>query len=256
MQHGERRAQLVARIGHEGPLPRQCPAQAHQQVVHGPGQSGDLVVRAGHAQRCPRVAFRQRGHFLAQPFHRGQRGASQPVGADTRDEHKDRAADEQPNGDLAKRSVIGLERDAGDRHAPFAEGGGEHPLRLPFESPGQQKLSVAGLIQLGGREQRCRSRVGALDLPGWSNGLDDVLAGRQRGRGDGRLEPSSSSEVCPAWLSRAARFASVVRSIAAESWLMKSQPPRVNAIARASANTSAIRSRIDIAHTCSSWRSR
>ena len=65
--------------------------------------------------------------------------------------------------------------------------------------------------------------------------------------------PSSSSAVYRlAWLSRAARAASVDLSIAAESWLTKSQPPRVNAAARARVNTSATRRRIDICYPGSS----
>jgi hypothetical protein len=72
----------------------------------------------------------------------------------------------------------------------------------------------------------------------------------------GRFPSSSSAVYRLAWLSRAARAASVDLSIAAESWLTKSQPPRVNAAARASVNTTATRRRIDISYPGSSWRSR
>ena len=45
-QHGERRAQLVRRVGHEAPLARERGLQAGEHSVEGLGQLAQLVVRA------------------------------------------------------------------------------------------------------------------------------------------------------------------------------------------------------------------
>ena len=42
-QHRERSAQLVTGVGDERPLPRQRPLETTEQLVHRPGQRGDLV---------------------------------------------------------------------------------------------------------------------------------------------------------------------------------------------------------------------
>ena len=74
---GDRRAQLVRRVGYEAALTVSCAFQPLQHAIHGGGQSADLVVGLG--LRHPAVQLRGRDfvHLAPDRLDRRQRAADE-----------------------------------------------------------------------------------------------------------------------------------------------------------------------------------
>ncbi len=67
-QHGERGSQLVAGVVDEGAFALERAPEPDEQVVHGPGQGGDLVPRAGDLDAGGVAALGDRRDLPAQPL--------------------------------------------------------------------------------------------------------------------------------------------------------------------------------------------
>ena len=107
LEYGDRRAQLVARVGDEAPLALERAAQPVEHVVERLAQPPDLV--AGGREREPLVARRER-HLGGAGAHRvdgTERRAGQHVAEQRSDEDGQRAADRE-RGDQAAEDVVAV----------------------------------------------------------------------------------------------------------------------------------------------------
>jgi hypothetical protein len=109
LEHGDRRAQLVARVRHEASLALEGAAQPVEHVVERLAEAADLVTGGG--ERQPVAAGRERhpGRAGAHRLDGPQRGAGQRVAEQRGDEHGDRAPDGE-RGDQAAEDVVAVVR--------------------------------------------------------------------------------------------------------------------------------------------------
>ncbi len=134
--------------------------QPAEQVVHGPGEGGDLVPGPGDLQdRRVAAAHRDRRCLTAQALDGGEGGTRQPVGPGAGDDGEHGAADGQPAHHLALRAVIGLQRDRGYGYPAWVSrhrGAGDAQTLLFFVAGRgcHRYRELPGLIQLARGEQR------------------------------------------------------------------------------------------------------
>ena len=120
--HGQRRAQLVRRIGYERALARERVGQAVEHVVERLGQDRHLVARFGgdvdaRMQIAGVDARRHAGH----PAQRSRDACADEVGREQRDGERDQPGEHERLGDAALRARDRCERlSRADDHAEAA----------------------------------------------------------------------------------------------------------------------------------------
>ena len=189
-QHRQRRAELVARLREQPPLPRQRLVQAPQQRVQRVAERLDLVVRRRHRQPLGGVALGDLLGTRAHALDRAERGARDLVAGVRGEDQGERADDEEQLGEPVERLVAPVERLGHGHGERLAEGvrrvradrGGArrdlHPrepqpaARGAASLPGGQK---PGLRESGSRRHEPAARV--VDLS------QALLAARERGAG-------------------------------------------------------------------------
>ncbi len=92
---GQRRAQLVAGLGHEPALSLQAVVEPLEHGVEGERQPAQLVVRAGQRESLARAAGGDRGRPSPHPLDRAQSRARDDVAEASGDDERERSADEQ-----------------------------------------------------------------------------------------------------------------------------------------------------------------
>ncbi len=98
LEHGDRCAQLVTRVCHEGTLPIDRILEPSEECVQRRGQRRDLVACPRDGQRGGRVVLRDLRNLPPHAVHRAQSGAGEQPAADAGHDHRDAAARHQSRG--------------------------------------------------------------------------------------------------------------------------------------------------------------
>ena len=118
LEDGQRRAQLVAGVRHEGALARACAGQPCQHLVERASQPADLVAGLGERQARIGVVGGDRRRPAAHRLDGAQRAGGQRVAGERRERQRERAADEQRAREHVERVLALGEVGAHDDHAP------------------------------------------------------------------------------------------------------------------------------------------
>jgi hypothetical protein len=132
---GQRAAQLVRRVGDEGPLPGPARLEPVQHAVQRLGQPAHLVLRRRHRQAPRRVGGRHRLRAAAQLLDRSQRAPDGEPHAGGRRQQQQRQAGEQRRPDEAQRVVDGRDRDRREHHRTAVGAPGHHAQGVPVGGP-------------------------------------------------------------------------------------------------------------------------
>ena len=157
-QRGERRTQLVARVGHQPALPVARGAEREQHLVERRGEAGDLVV-ALDPQRRQVLGDGDALDRGGEAAYGSQAVAGhQPAGQERR-QHAEGAEDEEHPAELLERAVVGRQRLGEDQRlpAPGLHGGDAEPLALLGDEGADRRLALPGddvVLRLPEREVR------------------------------------------------------------------------------------------------------
>jgi hypothetical protein len=153
LEDGERRAELVARIGHERPLAVEGPLEPPEHVVQGEAEAAKLVL--GRRQRQALAGLRpgDGGRPAPHGLNRREGPGGDGVAGEAREQEPQRSADAEGAAQGLERSLTLLEQDTDHHNARRLPGGGlgEEPSLLPPPEEGRSSLRP---IELVGEEQR------------------------------------------------------------------------------------------------------
>ena len=205
LDHRQRRAQLVARVGHELPLAVERATQPAEHLVERLAEPADLVVGLGKGQGFVGAG---QGHLLRAAPHRldgPQRRGGQHVAQQRSEQDRHGPADRERRDEVGERLVAVLERLA-DHGDPRPLSAGQHPRRaLDPRQPTLDEDAPAGRgqPQLGRRQRPAAQAAEAVDhRPVWAQQLREPLLGVAAGarrrrprcehRGRARAQPRRS----------------------------------------------------------------
>ncbi len=173
LEDRERRAELVAGVGHEGPLVREGGVGALEQLVEGQAEPADLVVGGRQGQAVALAGARDPLGAGAHRLHGPQRRRRDAVSGGRGEDQGDRPGDQQEGGEVAD-GVVAVAQSRADHH----DGARHVPVNRHGEQPRalvqprdlrhvDEHGAVLGGRHLRGREQLCRpqQRRGIEDRP-------------------------------------------------------------------------------------------
>ena len=149
----------MARVGDEPSFALEAVLEPCEHRVERDAEPGDLVASRRHGQPLVERAGRDLVRPAAHRLDRAQCGAREQVGAERREQQRDRAADEERGTEAAQRLGPVLARRADDQHA-VAERDREQPCRLVepgHGGPVAERRGAGRRCELGWAQQARRA---------------------------------------------------------------------------------------------------
>ena len=168
LEEGERRAQLVARVGDETAFAFERVAESVQHLVQGQAEPADLVVRRGQREAPLGLGCGDRLRLDAHRVDRTECRGCDSIAEERREDKGDRRDEDEQENEPPHRLVPVVERRADDEHAvagPGRDGPGRdaHGLCEPRHVVDVRKRSGARKTSRG-RELEHRRRADLLGL--------------------------------------------------------------------------------------------
>ncbi len=117
LEHRQRRAQFVAGVGNEAPLPGERPPETAEEIVHRSREACELIPGRGYLDRACRVPLPNGRDLPAHALHGTESGPAEHPSADRCEKDRRPSSGQQPLLDTAE-GLLRVVQGAADDHHP------------------------------------------------------------------------------------------------------------------------------------------